>query len=101
MRSKPLIAQIISYTLSNHSDIPSLSVAEVEAQCDVEVDDAIWSMAEFEQLIIFISSSLIMTFPLYIICKHNHICGVEVCNYAHMPMRGWGEAGYRPQHKRQ
>ena len=63
-----------------HSTLPyCYSVVEMEAQSEHDADEALWSMLEFEQLLIFISSSLVMNFPLYIICKHNHICGVEVC----------------------
>ena len=51
-----------------HSTLPyCYSVVEMEAQSEHDADEALWSMLEFEQLLIFISSSLVMNFPLYII----------------------------------
>ena len=58
---------------------------------DVDAGDAVWNITELEQLMTFISSSLMMSFPLYIICKHNHICGVEVsvtCRYCIVELSG-------------
>lgn len=54
------------------------STATFEDQDDVEANEAIWTMLELEHLLVFINNSLGMTFPLYIVCKHNHICALEV-----------------------
>jgi len=53
----------------------------MEAQNRKLAEEAKWTILEVEQILIFMSNSLLMSFPLYIVCKHNHICGVEVCNY--------------------
>ena len=49
-----------------------------EEEDEKEADEAAWTLAELEHLLNFINNSLVMTFPLYIVCKHNHICALEV-----------------------
>lgn len=69
---------LIVYIILNY-EFFNISAEDEDSENEKEARDAVWTVTELEHLLIFLSNAMMMTFPLYILCKHNRICGIEVC----------------------